>query len=134
MERKEVERYLKMYFRGEIQDLIDNRKEYLTYPPRKRQEGDVKVQTSSRTDSPQESLITKIESDNLIMHFSRIEKTIDSFLKSCSDLERRLLRLRYQENAYWAKVEIELNFSERQLRRKRDDLLEDLKVRFRWLE
>lgn len=129
---QKTEKKLIAYFRGEIQEDIQNRLLELKYPKVSLDEIDIKIMVSKKVSSPQERSTIKIMNDRELAILERRQKTIENFLSGLTQHEYEILSQFYLKRKFWKEIAIVMNYSERHCRRMRTQLIEELTERLSW--
>lgn len=129
---KRAENQLRKYFKGELQQQLKNRRLELEFPPKQADELGVKVQTSQKGESPQESLYERLENDRKLKLIERKIGIIENFVNNAKEIRDgegyEVLYLYDYKRYTWRQVEArnENQYSETTCKRIRRELLMDL--------
>lgn len=129
---KHAERELRRYFKGELQQEYKSRKLEIEFPPSQESDLGVKVQTSQKGESPQETLYVRLEQDRKLSVLKRKIEIIENFVnhaKEIRDGEGFEVLFLYDYKRYtWQQLEARNRFqySERTCKRIRKELLINL--------
>lgn len=127
---EKTEELLKKYFKGQLHQDIKTRRLEIAFPPSNEADLGVKVQTSKKGESPQESLYEKMESDRFIALTERRIGIIENFLKHEKEIKQGVgfdvLYLYDYKGMNYQQIEMELKFSSSTLHRIRKERIEEL--------
>lgn len=129
---KQTETLLTYYLRGHLKEEIENKVLELKYPRMDKDDIDIKIQSSKSSVSPQERAVTNLMNDRELAVLKRRQLTISNFLKNLSQTEYEILSQRYLKRKEWRDVAYAVNYSERHVRRIKDDLIVKLTKLLSW--
>jgi len=123
---------LRQYFHDEFKKRYKRRKQDLLYPALPIEDLGVKVSMTTSNDSPQEKQTEKLMTDSTLNQLERLQSSLDQFYDNLDYAEQELLKMKYKHQYSWVKIGFELGYSERHLRRMRNDLLDRLGQKIAW--
>lgn len=127
-----TETLLSYYLKGFMKEEIENKVLELKYPRMDKDDIDIKIQSSKSSVSPQERTVTKVMNDRELAVLKRRQLTISNFLNTLSLTEKEILSQRYFKRKEWREIAYAVNYSERHVRRIKDDLIVKLTKLLSW--
>jgi len=128
LDYKEAESKLKDYVTGKIGAQMERRKLELKYPPKPKDDIDIKVQTSPRGDQLEREVI-KYAEDSTYNRLKSDRDTIKEFLThlmSYDNLTYKILTLFYRDNNSWVQVALKTNLAQSSCRERRTKAIKEL--------
>ena len=99
------EQILRDYYSGKLAQQIEMRKLELAYPPRPENEVKIRVSESSVGDPTEREVLNRVM-DLRLATLERRLMCVEKFLRECEQVDQDILRLRYQREFQWVKMEV----------------------------